>query len=142
MPITLFDHYTVRARDFEATKSFYEQVMNLRPVVLHDLGFPIALMHLDDQAVVHILGTGPGLDAFLKRDGRAYVSGVERKTGNMEHVAFNGTDADAFKARLKKTGTAFSDRTLDGYGVYQLLFDDPDGVEIEVNFPLAEKSGR
>lgn len=139
MGIMAFDHYTVLAADFETSKAFYENVMDMRAVVLNDLGFPIALMHLGEQAVVHILGTGPGLDAFLGRDGRAYLEGIERKTGNMEHVAFNGADLAGFKRRLEKAGVAYVERTLADYGVHQLMFDDPDGIEIEVNFSLAEK---
>lgn len=57
----------------------------------------------------------------------------------MEHVAFNGTGLAEFRARLDKAGVTYVERTLADYGVHQLMFDDPDGVEIEVNFPLAEK---
>jgi 4-hydroxyphenylpyruvate dioxygenase-like putative hemolysin len=64
---------------------------------------------------------------------------LARNTGNIEHVAFNGTDLHDFASRLKRAGVKFVERPLPIYGVTQLLFDDPDGVEIEVNFPRAEE---
>mgnify|MGYP001336768150 FL=1 len=91
MPITNFDHYTIRARDIEASARFYQDVMGFRIETLNDFDFPFRLLFLGDQALVHLLGAGPELDAFLERSAPSYASGIERRTGNMEHVAFNAT---------------------------------------------------
>ncbi len=140
MPLTQFDHYTIRARDLEASTRFWVDVMGLRAEKLEAFAFPMALLYLGDQAVVHLLGAGPALDEFLGRHAPSHASGAARRTGNFEHVAFNGTGLFAFIERLQAAKVDFVERTLADYGVHQLLFDDPDGVEIEVNFPLAEKA--
>ena len=136
MPINMFDHYTVRAADFSAAQSCYSQIMGMRTELHTELGFSIALMFLGQQAVVHILETGPALDKFLARDGRAFLQQPERGTGNMEHVAFNGTEINKFRATLEAAGIDFTERTLNDYDVKQIFLNDPDGIEIEVNFPL------
>ena len=140
MPITMFDHYTLRSADVDVTSSFYERVMGFRVEKLDAFDFPMHLLFLGDLALVHLLGAGPALDEFLARSAPSDTAGVERKTGNMEHVAFNGTGLREFKEKLDMAGVRYVQRSLDDYGVAQFLFDDPDGVEIEVNFPLAELS--
>jgi catechol 2,3-dioxygenase-like lactoylglutathione lyase family enzyme len=140
MPITMFDHYTLRSANVDVTASFYERVMGFRVEKLDAFDFPMRLLFLGDQALVHLLGAGPALDEFLARSAPSYTAGVERKTGNMEHVAFNGAGLREFKEKLDAAGVRYVQRSLDDYGVAQFLLDDPDGVEIEVNFPLAELS--
>lgn len=140
MPITMFDHYTVRARDLDASARFYSEVMGMRCEAIDDFDFPIRALFSGEQAIVHLLGAGPALDGFLQRSAPSHADGPARKTGNMEHVAFNGTGAQDFIARLQQAGMPYVARPLPAHGVFQLLFDDPDGVEIEVNFPLAEGS--
>ncbi len=138
MPIELFDHYTIRAADFDASKTFYAEVMGMQAEVRDELGFSIALMSLGGQAIVHILATGPALDEFLGRDGAAFTDGPGRQTGNMEHVAFNATGLAAIREKLRIAGSHYSERALADYGVHQILVADPDGIEIEINFPIAE----
>jgi catechol 2,3-dioxygenase-like lactoylglutathione lyase family enzyme len=138
MSITMFDHYTLRSADVDLTADFYNKVMGFRVERLDAFDFPMRLLFLGEQAIVHLLGSGQALDEFLARSAPSYSGGVERKTGNMEHVAFNGTGLREFKDKLDVAGVRYVQRSLDDYGVAQFLFDDPDGVEIEVNFPLSE----
>lgn len=140
MPISGFDHYTIRARDVDVSARFYNIIMGFRTQVLESFAFPFRLMFHGDQALVHLLGSGPALDDFLNRHAPCYQDKPERITGNMEHVAFNATGLAEFKQRLQSEGIAFVERDLPDYGVAQLMFDDPDGIEIEVNFPIAEKA--
>lgn len=137
MPLTGFDHYTVRARNLDASVAFYTEVLGLRAQTLTDLGFRLALLFLGGQAVVNLLETGAGLDRFMGRPAPAYGGGSERITGNIEHLAFNGTDLAEFKARLAAHQVKYSQRVLAGYGIHQLFIEDPDGVELEINFPLS-----
>ncbi len=138
MPTTAFDHYTLRVSDIDASIDFYCRVMGMTVQKLDSFEFPFAMLSVGGQAVVHMLGAGKALDGFLGRHAPAYAEGVERKTGNMEHVAFNAVGYADFVATLDREKIRYVARTLDAYGVRQLLFDDPDGVEIEVNFPLVE----
>ena len=139
MPITGFDHYTLRCQDVDVTARFYESIMGFRAQPVDDIGFPFRLMFHGEQALVHLMGVGPGLDAFLARSAPCYQDKARRVTGNLEHVAFNATGLTDFMARLRAAGVAYVERDLPAYGVSQLMFDDADGVEIEVNFPIAEK---
>ena len=139
MPITAFDHYTIRARDVDVSAGFYQDILGLRAQVLDGFEFPFRLMFLGDQAIVHLMGAGAALDAFLGRQAPAYAAKPQRITGNLEHVAFNATGLAGFMDRLKIAGIAYVERSLPDHGVAQLMFDDRDGVEIEVNFPIAEK---
>ncbi len=139
MPISAFDHYTIRAANVDVSARFYSEIMGFRTQVLDGFEFPFRLMFLGDQAIVHLMGAGEALDTFLRRGAPCYDTGPERITGNMEHVAFNATGLASFITRLSDSGIPFSERSLPDYGVAQLMFDDPDGVEIEVNFPIAEK---
>jgi catechol 2,3-dioxygenase-like lactoylglutathione lyase family enzyme len=136
MPIKVFDHYTVRAGDFASSVHFYEKIMGMRAEINSELGFRIGLMYLGEQAIVHILETGSALDDFLGRNGSAFIAGAERGTGNMEHLAFNGTDIDEFRTTVAANELEFTHRTLSDFGVEQILLCDPDGIEIEVNFSL------
>ena len=63
---------------------------------------------------------------------------TRRQTGNMEHVAFNATGLAAIREKLRVAGSHYSERSLADYGVHQILVADPDGIEIEINFPIAE----
>ena len=137
MPVT-FDHYTIRARDVDVSAKFYSEVMGFRAQKFDNFAFPFVMLFSGEQGVVHLLGAGGPLDEFLGRSAPSHASGPERRTGNLEHVAFNGTGRADFVARLERAGVEYQARTLADYGVHQLLFDDPDGIEIEVNFPVAE----
>lgn len=137
MPLTQFDHYTIRAADAARSAGFYEQ-LGLRAQRVDDFDFPMVLMFLGDAALVHIMEVGPALDAFLARSAPAYREPGERRTGNMEHVAFNATGLAEFRTILAGEKVRWIERTLGDYGVHQLMFDDLDGIEIEVNFPVAE----
>ena len=136
--IESFDHYTVRAADVEASTRFYVDLLGFRAETHTDLGFRLVMLYLGDQAVVHLLETGPELDAFIGRAAPAIANGPRRITGNMEHVAFNGSGLGVLRQRLEENGVRFTQRELKEYGVCQLFVNDPDGIELEINFPLVE----
>ncbi len=138
MPVTQFDHYTLRSLDVDVTARFYADILGLRVESLDSFEFPFRLLFVGEHAAVHLIGAGPGLDAFLSRSAPSLRPNRARDASNLEHVAFNGSGFRDMIRRLTEAGTPFIERTLADYGVVQLLFDDPDGVEIEVNFPLAE----
>lgn len=136
MALTGFDHYTVRTGDLDAAIAFYSEVLGMSAQIHTDLGFRLAVMSLGDSAPVHLLETGPGLDAFFARNAAAYTDADRRITGNLEHVAFNGDDCEGLCRLLTARDIPWRERTLEAYAVRQLFFNDPDGIEVEVNFPL------
>ena len=141
MPIEVFDHYTVRCADLDASTRFYRDVLGMRAEPHDGLAFRIVMMFVGDQAIAHLLETGAALDEFFGHAAPAHGGGVERQTGNFQHVAFNATGLDDLRARLGAAGIEFSEKTLPEFGLHQVFVDDPDGVEIEINYPIAEKTG-
>ena len=142
MPIVQFDHYTLRSQNVDVTARFYVDVMGFRVERLDAFDFPMRLLFLGDQALVHVLGAGVALDAFLERSASSLRNCRTRDVSNFEHLAFNATGLAEMVSRLENAQTLFVERALEAYGVVQLLFDDPEGVEIEVNFPISERSGQ
>ena len=119
------DHVTIRAADLDASVAFYEDVLGLTRGDRPPFGFPGAWLYLGDHPVVHLIGGrggGPG-------------------TGAIDHVAFQAADLAGTRARLADLGVAFEERTVPGQGLVQLFVRDPDGVRIELNFPVGEAHG-
>jgi hypothetical protein len=59
------------------------------------------------------------------------------RTGRMHHIAVQATGLTEMKARLEQHGAAFRERTIGER--HQIILKDPDGVELELNFPIAER---
>ncbi len=138
MPIEAFDHFTIRAADLEGSRRFYQEALGLQFEVHNDFAFPVGLVFVGGHPLLHLLQTGAELDAFMDRPAPAFRSGAERGTGNLEHVAFSATGLSQTMGSLRDLGIGFRERSMSEHGVYQLLIDDPDGIELEINFPAAE----
>ncbi len=125
MLLTQLNHVTVRTRDMEGTKNFYESVLGFHAGWRPPLSFPGYWLYCGDQPVVHLvpdsgaIGAGP--------DGS--------HTGNFDHVAFVGRDFAAMRAHIAGRGVKFEERDPPGAGVQQIFLPDPNGVMIELNFP-------
>ena len=140
MPIEAFDHYTIRAGDMERSQRFYQDALGFQFEIHNDFAFKVGLVFIGGRALLHLLETGAELDAFMGREAPSFSTGPERGTGNFEHVAFGATGLAQTIASLRKFGFDFRERSMSQHGVYQLLIEDPDGVELEINFPAAEHS--
>jgi hypothetical protein len=57
-------------------------------------------------------------------------------TGRLHHVEFWASDIAALRARLAAHGIAVKERTLPDK--HQLQMNDPDGIAVNLNFPLSE----
>jgi catechol 2,3-dioxygenase-like lactoylglutathione lyase family enzyme len=144
MPITAFDHYTVRCADLDAAWAFYRDALGLRvePRPLppnQSTGTPgprAALVYLTDAWLVHLFQATAEQDAVFRRIQPTDDEAARWQTGRMHHIALQGTDAAEIKARLQRYGAEFWDRTIGER--YQIIVKDPDGVELEINFPRDE----
>ena len=132
MPITMFDHYTVRAADLDVSWRFYEQGLGLRVTDRPNMATRAALVYLGDQPIVHLFQEGEGLTANMGPT----PTGTD--TGRLVHIAFNASGLPAMRASLQAIAAPFRERTLERAGKHQILLDDPDGVELEINFALSE----
>ncbi|MBV9582257.1 MAG: VOC family protein [Chloroflexi bacterium] len=135
MPITDFDHYTVRSKNTDASRAFYEQALGLS--VRPRAGFPIPafIVSIGSREVVHVFEASPEMETiFARMPSSDQLEGW--LTGRLHHVEFWATDLSGVRARLAQQGIQVTERTLPDK--HQLHMLDPDGIQVNVNFPLAE----
>lgn len=134
-----YSHATVRCADVEASAAFYRDLLGFEVSSLGGFAFEIQEVSAAGQMFLHLVQVSPGLDELLGRRG-GHVEGRASLTSNLEHLGLNSddaADADHLRARLQAAGHPFTERTLDQLGVRQFLLDDPNGIELELGFPVA-----
>ncbi len=138
------NHYSIRTLDLEATRRFYCDALGMQVGPRPDFPFPGAWLYPGStadyaHAAVHVIGIDPN-DAAGLRD---YLGDRDAQSlqgsGAVDHVAFFATDLPAVMDRLTRCQIALRERSVPGVGLHQVFVDDPNGVVVELNFPLAEK---
>ena len=139
MPITRFDHYTVRSADVDASWRFYEQVLGLS--VRERTGFPVKayIASAGETEVVHCFQATPEVDAALKQIAYPASEAMTWKTARIQHVEFWATGWAELKQGWDKRGVKYTERTLPDK--HQVGITDPDEIVVNLNFPLSEISG-
>jgi catechol 2,3-dioxygenase-like lactoylglutathione lyase family enzyme len=125
MPLDALQHVNIRCADARASRDFYVDVIGLKEGYRPPFNFPGHWLYLGDVAVIHLVQKPPGEGA--KGPG----------SGEIDHVAFGGTDLDDMRARLTAGGLAFEEKVVPRDGIIQLFVRDPEGVKLELNFPAA-----
>ena len=123
MPVSGMNHFTVLAKDLDATKAFYMSVLGLSEGFRPDLGFPGAWLYAGDQAVLHIIA------------GRALPADPR---GVLDHMAFSAHDLPAVAAKLKSNGIPYDLRRQNESNTWQLFCFDPNGARVELDFAAGE----
>lgn len=123
MPLTGLDHYTILAADLAATRDFYVDALGLTDGARPPFDFPGQWLYCEGQPVVH----------WSAANGRGADSGGAA----VDHVAFAAADIDAVREHLHARGVDFQEREVPRLGQCQLFLRDPNGIRIELNFPLA-----
>jgi glyoxylase I family protein len=108
------DHTSVRIRNLEHSRRFYEGILGLAPVPRPDLGIPGMWYGLGDSQLHLIQGEG--------------MSGKIDPTN--PHFAIAVEDLDAMRRQLKAAGIEMLD-----LGSEQLWVLDPDGNTVELRLP-------
>ena len=138
------NHFSIRTLDIDATRAFYVDLLGLEVGPRPDFPFPGLWLYQGPtasyaNAAVHVIGLDrndpSGLQAYLGDRDEASLKG----SGAVDHVAFFATDLPAMMARLRAAGVAWRERTVPGVGLHQVFLDDPNGVMVELNYPVAEK---
>ena len=124
MPIVGMNHFTVLAKDLEATKVFYMDLLGLEEGFRPDLGFPGSWLYCGNEAVLHIIA------------GRALPPDPR---GVLDHMAFTAKDLRAVVAKLKANGIKYDLRRQNESGTWQLFCFDPNGARVELDFDAGEK---
>lgn len=135
MALRKLAHYAVRARDLEASRRFYEDVLLLRAGRRPPFAFPGVWLYLGEDesefGVVHLVGEGAGAADYLGEVSAPDTSG----TGRLDHIAFLADDWPDLRARCQAAGVTYAERIVPGLGLRQVFLSDPSGVTVEVNFP-------
>ena len=136
MPLTGYDHYTCRCSDLDATWKFYENALGLK--VTERTGFPIkaAIVWLGENQVVHLFQSRPEAEEVFARMQPKDEAEAEYPTGRILHVEFWAEGLVDMRKQLEGAGVAYAERTLPDK--HQVTMEDPDGIHIGLNFPLAE----
>lgn len=132
--LSRLEHFLVMTHDVDATRDFYRDVLGFQEGFRPDLGFPGHWLYLGDTPVIHI-AEWAGYMAHGERLGIP-VTRPAPGTGPLDHVAFNGRDADygELRGRLERAGVRFHPHDSPGIGLRQIFVDDPNGLKLELNF--------
>jgi len=137
MPITSFDHFTVRCADLDASWAFYRDALGLR-VEPREVasGLRAAIVYLEGQWLVHLFQATTEQDAIFKRMEPRDDEMAKWRTARMHHIALWATGLKEMRARLQQHGVPYQERL--GPEWCRVVVNDPDGVELEINYPASE----
>ena len=140
MPLDFMEHFLLQADDIEKTKDWYVNVLGFRVGPHPDFKFPVYWLYLGDRDVLHLTQGG----ATVTENRMKYLgqeSQAVQGSGVIDHVAFRATGLEEMIAHLQKLDVPFKERQVNDQGLYQLFLFDPNGVKVELNFPVAEAVG-
>jgi catechol 2,3-dioxygenase-like lactoylglutathione lyase family enzyme len=132
MPAMSLNHYTIQARDLEATKNFYTDIVGLTVGDRPPLAFDGYWLYCGGVPTVHLLGYQA--QAKLVTDGPSYPA----DTGRLDHIAFSCEGLTDMRADLERRSMKYEERVLPRMNMTQLFYLDPDGIAVECNFPPHE----
>ncbi|MBN8873001.1 MAG: VOC family protein [Rhodospirillales bacterium] len=136
MPALSLNHYTIRVRDLEATKSFYTDVVGLSVGDRPPLPFPGYWLYCGGIPTVHLIGHRAEDPVIADQPGQP------AETGRLDHIAFACEGLADMKANLGRRGIKYDERVLPRMNMTQLFYYDPDGIAVECNFPAEETVAR
>jgi catechol 2,3-dioxygenase-like lactoylglutathione lyase family enzyme len=123
MPVQRLDHFTVVTDRLAETVRFYE-MFGLRVGPRPPFPMPGAWLYCGDHAVLHLLET-PQMPVLRR--------------GALDHMAWRATDLLATTQLLEGKSIRYRlVRTPAPFQRWQLFFEDPNGVEVELDFDAAE----
>lgn len=138
------NHVSIRSTDIEATRRFYVDVLGLQVGPRPEFPFPGYWLYQGPlttfvNAAVHVIGLDPndasGLNQYMGERSLDSLHG----SGAVDHVAFFATDLPSLMTRLRSQGIEARERTVPGVGLHQVFLDDPNGIVVELNYPVSEK---
>lgn len=132
MPLHKLEHYLVMTDDIDATRDFYRDVIGLSEGFRADLGFPGHWLYIGDTPVIHIAEW----ETYTAHSQHLGIPVTTRAhgTGPLDHVAFNGSNANEMARKLDRLGIPYRRHEVPNVGLTQLFLDDPNGVKIELNY--------
>lgn len=133
MPITELHHYFVRSRDLERSRRFYCDALGFEVMPRPNFAFPGYWLGVNGKVQVHM-----GLDAIPGEAAHYFgtsASSARDNAGVVDHIAFQGNDAEGMMQRLAAHGLRTRTRYIAEVQLLQIFVADPDGLMLELNFP-------
>lgn len=125
MKTTQLNHVAIRVADVAKSCTFYENVLQLKPLPRPAFNFPGAWFKLGDDQELHLIGERP--------DDEPVIS-----ASRSNHYALMVDDIDAWEQYFKEIGQSYSPRRTRPDGAYQIYVADPDGHYIELCTPAGQ----
>jgi catechol 2,3-dioxygenase-like lactoylglutathione lyase family enzyme len=135
MPAQSLNHYTIKVRDLEGTKDFYQDIVGLTVGERPPLPFPGYWLYCGGVPTVHLIGHRDE-DPVIPDD-KSYPA----PTGRLDHIAFSCDGLKEMREKLHKRDIKFDERVLPRLNMTQLFYLDPDGISVECNFEASETEG-
>jgi catechol 2,3-dioxygenase-like lactoylglutathione lyase family enzyme len=132
MPAQSLNHYTIKVRDLEGTKEFYQDIVGLSVGERPPLPFPGYWLYCGGVPTVHLIG---------HRDEDAVIPDARSEpapTGRLDHIAFSCDGLNEMREKLRDRDIKFDERVLPRLNMTQLFYLDPDGISVECNFEASE----
>ena len=122
-------HVNMRTSRLEATKDFYVDIIGLKVGHRPDFGNIGYWLYSGDDPVVHLSEVPQADTPRTNRQG----------DGNgLDHFALDGKDLAGQLDRLKQNDIPYDIRVA-ASGYIQVFFDDPNGVTVEMGYPVEEE---
>jgi catechol 2,3-dioxygenase-like lactoylglutathione lyase family enzyme len=129
--ISQLDHCAIRTAHPEECRAFYRDVLGFTEGPRPPFASPGIWFYSGSNPLVHV--------TYLKeRSAAARPPGV----GYLDHVAFRATGLAEMLERLKRHNIPVREVAIPSIHLYQLFFQDPDGVTIELDYSMDEAAGR
>jgi catechol 2,3-dioxygenase-like lactoylglutathione lyase family enzyme len=130
--VSELEHVLVLSDDIDDACGFYQRTLGLRVgdrPALQFTGYWLyagatPCLHIADRTSYRAHAETLGLEVGRRTDG----------SGPVDHIAFRGTDYDAFSAQLERAGVEPVRNDVPGGGPRQIFFSDPEGLRVEINF--------
>ncbi len=120
MAVKQLDHINITTSRLAETRQFFVDVLALEEGARPDFPFPGHWLYSEGRAIVHLVGT----------DGER----GHAPEASLDHFALEATGYDETVARLKDLSIEVFANDIEGLGLRQLFFSDPNGVTIELDF--------
>mgnify|MGYP001192431408 FL=1 len=132
------DHFTIRPKNIEVTRDFYEKIVKLKVGYRPPFDFPGYWLYIGESPVVHLVGEGAPLNAYfsdhMDLDTKSVLGG-----GAVDHIAFlcPSEEFEPMKNFIEKDNIDHLHTLVPDLGLRQIFLKDPDGVRIELNYPAS-----
>jgi catechol 2,3-dioxygenase-like lactoylglutathione lyase family enzyme len=120
----MLDHATLRTKDLEGTKAFFETVLGLEAGYRPAFPFAGYWLYAAGRPILHLI---PGQGGPVDRSGET-----------IDHVAFRMDNPEAMRLKLDRLAIPYSKMNLPELGERRLFLRTPTGILLELVFRAAK----